>query len=196
MITTHASTVEYIYHATLRDIYALPANWIRQLGQPDKVEVHPRDPAKMVTLYARRRVEDFIEERRAAYLRRLGARPKRLRPTTAETCRQAQHLLAWARTVDITVGPLPDTLTRLKQETEASFLGRRDGASCQNFVLTDKAIVAQVRHTHTNYHWLLARLKRAPGTMVAYLILKRRVTRVVRTRLRQQYGDFSPEEPR
>ncbi len=196
MITTHSPTEDYINHATLRHVYALPPSWIRQLGQPDKVEVHPRDPTKTVTLYARRRVEEFIEERRVAYLRMLVARATRLRPATAGTCRQAQHLLAWARTVDITVNPLPDTLTQLKQETKTSFLSRQAGGSCQNFVLTGKAIVAHVRHTHTNYHQLLARLKRAPGTTVAYLILKRRVNRAIRDRLRQQYGDFNPEEPR
>lgn len=194
MITTHSPTEEYINHSTLRHVYALPPGWIRQLGQPDKVEVHPRDPTKTVTLYARRRVEAFIGERRAAYLRMLVARAKRFRPATAGTCRQAQQLMAWARTVDITVGPLPGTLTRLEQETEASFL--RAGISGQEFILTGKAIVAHVRHTHTNYHQLLARLQRAPGTMVAYLILKRRVNRAVWDRLRQQYGDFSLEEPR
>ena len=69
------------------------------------------------------------------------------------------------------------------------------GIPGQDFILTDKAIVAHVRHTHTNYHRLLARLNRAPDTTVAYLILKQRVNRVIRDSLRQQYGDFSLEEP-
>jgi hypothetical protein len=194
MITTYSPTEDYIYHSTLRQVYALPPNWIRQLGQPDKVESHPRDSTRKITLYTRQRVEDFIEERRAAYLRMLVARAKRFRLATAETCRQAQQLLAWARTVDITVGPLPDPPARLKQETKASFL--RAGIPGQDFILTGKAIVAHVRHTNTNYHRLLARLNRAPGTTVAYLILKQRVNRAIRDRLRQQYGDFSPEEPR
>lgn len=192
MITTHSE--EHLYHSTLRHVYALPPDWIRQLGRPDKVEVHPRDPTKTVTLYTRRRVENFIEVRRTAYLKMLLARAKRFKQAAAEICRQAQQQMAWAGTVNITVGPLPDRLTRLKQETEASFL--RAGISGQDFMLTDKAIVAHVRNTHTNYHRLLARLKRTPATTVAYLILKRRVNRAVRERLRQQYSDFSPEAPR
>lgn len=199
-------TDDLIYHSTLRHVYGLSPAWIRRLGQPDRLHPHPRDPAKKVSLYSRRRVEAYLEAHRMEYLRMLVARAKRSGQTAAETCRRAQALMAWAKTVEITAGPLPDTLAQLTQEARASFLsyqatagfgpqgrGQGDGAQPEDdFKISNRAILAHLRHTNTNYPELLGRLTRAPGTTLAYLILKRRVNRKLSSLLRQQYGEGQP----
>jgi len=195
-------TDDLIYHSTLRHVYGLSPAWIRRLGQPDRLHPHPRDPAKKVSLYSRRRVEAYLEAHQAAYLRMLVARAKRSGQAAAETCRQAQTLMAWAKTVEITAGPLPDTLAQLTQEARASFLSYQatagfgpqgDGARPEDdFKISARAILAHLRHTNTNYPELLGRLTRAPGTTLAYLILKRRVNRKLSSLLRQQYSEGQP----
>lgn len=186
--TSATSPIEYLPRATVRRIYGLPSTWIRQLGRPDRIKPHPRDPARTISLYQRRRVETFLEARQPAYLRMLVARARRHYRQRLQTYRRAQALITWARTVEIVVAALPQTVIELKQETAASFLARFDHGSGHNFVLTEKAVVAHLRHNCTNYHRLLARLKHRSGSTVAYLILKRRVNQAVRDKLRQRYG--------
>jgi hypothetical protein len=188
-----AANNEYIPCAAVRHIYGLPLTWIWQLGRPDQIKSHPRDPTKTVSLYARQRVEAFIEARQLAYLHMLVARARKSRPQQAKSCRQVQELIAWARTVEVVISTLPASVTQLKQETEASFLTQLDHGNGQKFVLSEKAMVAYLRHTCTNYHQLLARLRRDPGTTVVYLILKRRVNQALRKRLQRRYGDTLAE---
>ena len=183
-----AANIEYLPDATVRRIYGLPPTWIRQLGRPDQIKPDPRRPTTAIALYSRRRVEAFLEARQAACLRMLVAQARRHCRQQLEACRQAQALITWARTVEIVVAALPETMNELKQETAASFLARFDHSSGCSFVLTEKAVVAHLRHNHTNYHRLLARLRRGSGSPVAYLILKRRVNQAVRSKVRQQYG--------
>jgi len=152
------------------------------------IKPHPRHLGKTIALYSRWRVEALIEARQPAYLQMLISRAKQYRRHTAETCRQAHDLIAWARTVEIVVATLPRTVAQLAQETIASFRLNCAGEHGDPFVLTPKAMVAHARHTCTNYHRLLNRLQRGPGATVAYLILKRRVNQAVREKLRQQYG--------
>lgn len=185
---TPVANDEVIPRTIVRHVYGLPPSWIRQLGRPDQIKPHPRHLGKTIALYSRCRVEALIEARQPAYLQMLIRRAKQYRRYTAETCRQAHDLIAWARTVEIVVAALPQTVAQLEQETTASFLLNCAGENGDPFVLTPKAMVAHVRHTCTNYHQLLNRLQRGPGTTVAYLILKRRVNQVVRKTLRQQYG--------
>ena len=186
--TTPAANDEVIPRTIVRYVYGLPPSWIRQLGRPDQVKPHPRPPGKTIALYSRWRVEALIETRQPAYLQMLISRANQYRRHTAETCRQAHDLIAWARTVEIVVTPLPQTVAQLEQETKASFLVHCAGENGDPFVLTPKAMLAHVRHICTNYHQLLNRLQRGPGATVAYLILKRRVNQAVRETLRQQYG--------
>ena len=185
---TPAANDEVIPRTIVRHVYGLPLSWIRQLGRPDQIKPHPRHLGKTIALYSRWRVEALIEARQPAYLQMLISRAKQYRRHTAETCRQAHDLIAWARTVEIVVATLPRTVAQLAQETIASFRLNCAGEHGDPFVLTPKAMVAHVRHTGTNYHQLLDRLQCSPGTTVAYLILKRRVNQAVRETLRQQYG--------
>lgn len=186
--TTPAANDEVIPRTIVRHVYGLPPSWIRQLGRPDQIKPQPHGDNNPIALYSRWRVEALIEARQSAYLQMLIRQAKRHRRHRSETCRQAHDLIAWARTVEIVVAALPQTVAQLEQETTASFLLNCAGQNGDPFVLTPKAMVAHVRHTCTNYHQLLDRLQCSPGTTVAYLILKRRVNRVVRERLRQQYG--------
>ena len=186
--TTPATNDEVIPRTIVLHVYGLPPSWIRQLARPDQIKPHPRHLGKTISLYSRWRVEALIQARQPAYLQMLISRAKQYRRHTAETCRQAHDLITWARTVEIVVAALPRTVVQLAQETTASFLLNCAGEHGDPFVLTPKAMMAHVRHTCTNYHQLLNRLQRGPGTTVTYLILKRRVNRVVRKTLRQQYG--------
>jgi hypothetical protein len=186
--TCFAANVEYLPGATVRRIYGLPPTWIRRLGRPDQIDSDLRRSTTTIALYSRGRVEAFLEAHQAAYLRMLVAQARRHCRRRLEACRQAQAFITWARTVEIVVAALPETMTELKQETVASFLTRSGYSPDQCFVLTEKAVVAHLRHHCTNYHRLLARLKHRPGSKVAYLILKRRVNQAVRHKLRQQYG--------
>ncbi len=194
--TTSAANAEYVPRTIVRHVYGLPSSWLRQLGRPDQIEPHPRDPGKTIALYHRRRVEAFIDARQPAYLHMLIRRAKQHRRHTAENCRQVYNLIAWARTVEIVVATLPRTMAQLERETTASFLLNCAGQNGDRFVLTPKAMVAHVRHTCTNYHQLLDRLQCSPGATVAYLILKRRVNRTVRERMQRQYGAVPAEVAR
>lgn len=185
---TPVANDEVIPRTIVRHVYGLPPSWIRQLGRPDQIKPHPRGPGKTIALYSRWRVEALIEARQPAYLQMLISRAKQYRRHTAENCRQVNDLIAWARTVEIVVATLPQTMAQLAQETTASFLLNCAGDHGDPFVLTPKAMMAHTRHTCTNYHQLLNRLQRGPGATVAYLILKRRVNQAVREKLRQQYG--------
>jgi len=179
---------KYIPRTIVRHVYGLPPGWLRQLGRPDQIKTQRHDDSKRIALYRRQRVEAFIDTRQPAYLQMLIRRAKQHRHNWVEACRQVNDLIVWARTVEIVVAPLPRTAAQLEQETTASFLLNCAGQNGDRFVLTPKALVAHVRHTCTNYHQLLDRLQCSPGATVAYLILKRRVNRVIRERLRQQYG--------
>jgi hypothetical protein len=181
-MTTKIQSDEFVNWQTLRSVYALPCSWIEALGDPDVIEPHPYDPQRYKVRYCRKRVEAFIDSRKQAYLRMLLERAK----TTGKN-RQASELeqqIAWAKTVKINIEPLP-ALAQLRREAKASFQAGQNGNG-KNFWMSDKALMAHIRHNKTNYHQLLAHLqKNVPGATVAYLIIRRRVNQKIRVLLKE-----------
>lgn len=174
---------EFVEWRIVRRVYGLPCAWIQALGEPDIITPHPYDPLRYRLFYSRQRVEDFIDSRREEYLNMLIARARESRQNDLCLCRQANALIAWARTVEITLQPLPASMANLKLETQRFFKINGD-----DFRMTDRAIVAHIRHGRTNYHELLSRLRsRMPGATTAYLIIRRRANALIRRQMDQHY---------
>jgi hypothetical protein len=96
---------------------------------------------------------------------------------------QADALIAWAKSVEITIEPLPSSLFRLKLETKHFFETTGVG-----FRMSDNAIVAHIRHGKTNYHKLLSHLRNSmPGATTAYLIIRHRANVLIQRRIHQHY---------
>lgn len=168
---------------TARCVYGLPCSWIQQLGDPDVIVPHPHDPLRYRLLYSRRRVEDFIDSRREEYLKMLVSKARESRQNDLRLCQQADALIAWAKSVEITIEPLPSSLFRLKLETKHFFETTGVG-----FRMSDNAIVAHIRHGKTNYHKLLSHLRNSmPGATTAYLIIRHRANVLIQRRIHQHY---------
>jgi hypothetical protein len=183
------NTHEYVYKTTLKTDYHLPDAWIAALGDPDKTIKNPHYRSRQSSLYLRARVESFIEARQDEYEALVSRRIHRSfkAKTSAEKRRQA--LLDWAMEVDVAIYKLPETWERLVEQAQAEFLGFQwDKGNYQcDFHPTKGAILAYVRHQHTNYHLLLSQIEGKPGCDDAYPLLKTRVNGEVEAVLKQRY---------
>lgn len=174
---------EFVEWRSIRGVYGLLCAWIQALGEPDIITPHPYDPLRYRLFYSRQRVEDFIDSRREEYLTMLITRARESRQSDLCLCRQANALIAWASSVAITLQPLPASMADLKFETQRFLKINGD-----DFRLSDRAIVAHIRHGRTNYHELLSRLRsRMPGATTAYLIIRHRANVLIRRRMDQHY---------
>ena len=72
------------------------------------------------------------------------------------------HTLAWARSIPITVAPVPANISKL---ASAHFNGRAG----------TQAVLAYIRHNLTNYEQLLTELNHRRGADQAYAVLRHRV---------------------
>jgi hypothetical protein len=123
----------------------------------------------------------LIEEHQAEYDAMLLQRASRSQHATAAACTRLQ---AWANTVEID----PFTWNRRKLEVATveqhrSFrMIERDDLD-PSFTLTDNAIIAYVRHNHTNYDDLIHEIEGQIGFWEAYAIIKTHVNALINERL-------------
>lgn len=183
-VATSTQPLDLIEWKIVRCVYGLPCSWIQELGAPDGIAPHPHDPLRYRLFYSRNRVEGFIDCRREEYLRMLVTRARESRQNELSLCGQANALIAWARTVEITIKSLPSSMASLKLETQHFFETKGSG----DFRMSDNAIVAHIRHGRTNYNQLISRLKsRMPGATTAYLIIRHRTNALIRCQMHQRY---------
>lgn len=170
--------VDYISIPNIKHIYGFTSAWIRRLGRPRKLG-HSNAYG-----FPRAKVESYIETHQAEYLCMLLGRAKQSKEVNDAHNQAAQELIAWARTVEITITEFPETIETLKARTQESFLTY----SSEEFRMSLKAIICHLRHQHTNYHALLQQLERKPAAIIAYLIIKGRANRLLKDRLASRYG--------
>ena len=142
-------------------------------------------------MYLRARVEAFIEQHQDEYEQLLEKRAERSARANLTASRRVQELLRWAKETQIKVSKLPRRFRQLEDETVNAFLmfrafERNDYGA--EFTLTWNAVVAHVRHTRTNYEYLLGQIEGKPGCYDAYLVLKARCNEIVEKALRERYG--------
>jgi hypothetical protein len=171
------TTKDYIYKSTIKETYGLTDSWIKRLGEPDRVVPNPHYRSKNSYLYARARVEAYIEEHQAEYNALLAGRAKRSERAKKAADHRANEMIEWASRVRIEIDRLPrrDRLERQAEETFYEFRSAERGDYDATFTPTDNAIIAHVRHTRTNYEYLLSQIEGKPGCHEAYLIIRERV---------------------
>jgi len=180
----------YIYKSTLKTLYGLSDGWIARLGAPDKTRPNPHYKcAPEASLYLRERVETFLDDNREEYERFILKRIARQSRAKTIADHRTSDLLAWADTVKIKIGSLPDSLSALEWAATESFLTRQyDRGRCEaDYYPGHNALVAYVRHRLTNYENLLAYIEGRPGHAKAYLRLKVRVNQVIERELAERY---------
>jgi len=184
------SQTEYVYKTTLKEVYGLTDNWIKRLGEPDKVVKNPHYRSKHSYLYLRRRVEAFLDAHQEEYERFLEGRAARSAKMQMITDRRVQELLTWVQKSPVQVDKLPRKLADLKQRVVNDYMlwmfnrSNRD----DEFTMTPKAIIAYVRHVLTNYEGLLAEIEGKPGCHVAYQVIRARIDTIVEKQLDDAYG--------
>lgn len=182
---------EYCYKSTLKQGYGLPDSWITRLGDPDKMVPNPHYKTGSISyLYLRSRVEAFIEEHQEQYRILLERRSRQRQASKSAAARRASDLVKWAESVTIQVGNLPATLDELYDLAEVSFYTRLpEWRSDDVFYRAPGAIVAHVRHGHSNYEGLLGSIEGKPGCAEAYQIIKDRVNRLIDETLKKIYPE-------
>jgi len=164
---------KYVYKSTLKKVYGLTDKLIRQLGSPDKIVPNPHyRGAAPSSLYLIERVEEWIENH-PGEMNSAMARSRAMKDI-AEIRRL--ETLAWANSVSVIVNEFEERKELEKQTLNAAW-------HQEDFILTENAIIAFVRHNRTNYHDLLATLSGLIGCAEAYVIIKRRVNDEITKRL-------------
>lgn len=143
---------EWIHRATLEECYFFDELWFDRLGEPDAVNGG--------FLYHRSRVETVVRTHMAEF-ETLECRDK---PPTNATTRLRQNTMKWVREVSVRVeGNVPKTLKELKELTSAEhyyhYSAKGMTQKAGEWFLSDDALLAYLRHYHTNYNELLVLLK-------------------------------------
>lgn len=170
---------EFVYKSTLKSTYGLTDSWIKKLGAPDKTVPNPYySSGPPASLYQIKRVEDFIDTHREAWLKLQELRVKRQKVGHAIADKKYQQTIEWAEMIPIETFRewLPKNEKKLEraildQHTDFLIIRNRDN---QPFTMTDNAKIAYLRHNHTNYEALLSELVGRVGTADAYIIIRSR----------------------
>jgi hypothetical protein len=186
---------KYVYEATVRKVYGLTPSMIQELGPPDKYCENPHwKSGPLASLYLVERVEAWaaanrgrLEKAEAGRVKRSAAmkavhEKKRVERRNMEEVRREQYQAClrkaeeWVNGLEITVAqPFPPTL--LEDARKAyKFKGHADP-------LKEKALVAHVRHSLTNYMKLVRQLPAQVFGVHPHNLLRNRVNAVVRRAL-------------
>jgi len=205
----------FVCKSSLRDVFYLTDKWIAKLGTPDKEVPNPHyRTAPKMKLWAVSRVEQFIEDhkgdaafdkmqaRRRETIRTAAERnAKRNRVKMEKVKQQRLKLEKWAASCHITVKRLPNRLMEAIRRSQEDFHERTDWRYADECggPITQRDAVNAVRHTYTNYHYLLDHLTEArieAGKFAdllgetAYEVIKARVNEVALAELRK-HPDFA-----
>jgi hypothetical protein len=173
---------KYMYKTTIKEVYGLTDSWIKRLGDPDKQVSNPHyGSGPPASLYLISRVEYLIDENREEYEKLQERRIKRRKIAQAVADRLRKETVEWAEGIEVhKVGNLPRSRQELEKRTINQYLEfrwamRGDYIADETlFTMSHNALIAYLRHNHTNYDFLLNKISGRVGIGNAYMIIRNR----------------------
>jgi hypothetical protein len=173
-----SAKLELVTLSDLKTVYRLTPKWIVDLGNPDKLKTNPyRRSGPPMRLYLRERVEAFIDQNRAAYEAMQQKRDKQVETGTAVAHRRWQQTMAWAESVELEFGQLPENLQAAATQHFGHLQAVRGGPRDNELVgmVNERGVIAMLRHEYSNYHLLLNELFGQVGRWQAYAVIRDRI---------------------